>query len=193
MIVGLTGGIASGKSTVSAYFAQKGLPVFDADAVSRRITEKGGPGAQAIAGAFGRDFFDSNGVLDRKKLAEYVFRDPARTARLNGLLHPIIKEELLRRANECDAKIKIIDAPLLIESGLHEVCDKVIAVVCKTEIRIRRAQMRDGLAREEVLSRISRQLDDSARRQKADFIIDNSGTLEQTLHQADAIIEKLGG
>ena len=116
-----------------------------------------------------------------------------RTARLNGLLHPIIKEELLRRANECDAKIKIIDAPLLIESGLHEVCDKVIAVVCETEIRIRRAQMRDGLAREEVLSRISRQLDDSARRQKADFIIDNSGTLEQTLHQADAIIEKLGG
>ena len=69
----------------------------------------------------------------------------------------------------------------------------MIAVVCETEIRIRRAQMRDGLAREEVLSRISRQLDDSARRQKADFIIDNSGTLEQTLHQADAIIEKLGG
>lgn len=80
MIVGLTGGIASGKSTVSAYFAQKGLPVFDADAVSRRITEKGGPGAQAIAGAFGRDFFDSNGVLDRKNLRNMCFATRAHRA-----------------------------------------------------------------------------------------------------------------
>lgn len=193
MIVGLTGGIASGKSTVSAYFAQKGLPVFDADEISRQITQKGGPGAQAIAQGFGRDFFDFDGVLNRKKLAEYVFEDPARTAKLNELLHPVILKELFCRMHKISAPVKIIDAPLLIESGLDKVCDKVIAVVCETELRIRRAQARDGLSREEILARISRQTNDSVRRQKADFIIDNSGTLAQTLRQADAIIQKLGG
>ena len=193
MIVGLTGGIASGKSTVSAYLAQKGLPVFDADEISRRVTQKGGPGAQAIAQAFGGDFFAAAGVLDRKKLAGYVFADSARTEKLNGLLHPIIKAELLCRMEESPAPIKILDAPLLMESGLDQLCDKVIAVVCETETRIRRAQARDGLSRREILERISRQTDDSTRRQKADFIIDNTGTLAQTLRQTDAILQKLGG
>ncbi len=193
MIVGLTGGIASGKSTVSAYFAQKGIPVFDADAVAREITQKDGPGAQAILRVFGKSFFCEDGSLNRRKLAEYVFQSPDRTKRLNEILHPMIQSELLRRANECRAEIKIIDAPLLIESGLYTVCDKIIVVVCETETRVRRAQIRDGLARREILCRISRQIDDTERGKKADFIIDNSGSREQTLRQADEIIKKLGG
>lgn len=193
MIVGLTGGIASGKSTVSAYFIKRGVPVLDADALAKELTQPGAPGTAAIAKAFGADFLEENGRLNRRKLAEHVFKSPERTAALNALLHPLIQEELLRRAEENTAPIKIIDAPLLLESGLDAVCDKIIVVVCDLETRLRRAQARDGLSREEVLLRISRQASDRQRQARADFVIDNSGLMENTLRQAEAILQKLGG
>ncbi len=191
MILGLTGGIASGKSTVSRYFASKGISIVDADAISRDITKKGQKGAEAIREVFGEEFFVC-GELDRKKLASFCFGSPENTEKLNALLHPIIIDEIETQLKlHAKEKLTVLDAPLLIESGLHKRCDKVLTVICDRETRIRRAVLRSPISENEVRDRIDRQISDSERIKYSDFIIDNGGTVENTLAQADKILKEL--
>ena len=191
MILGITGGIASGKSTVSEYLRQKGIPIVDADEISRSITKKGQKGAQAVYEKLGADFF-SSGELDRKKLAEYCFNNKERTELLNSILHPIIGEEMERQAREYkNAKIIIYDVPLLFETGMDKKCDKVLTVVCKKEERIKRAMERSGMTREEVIKRIDRQMSDEEKVAKSNFKVDNSGTQEETFKQIEEILREI--
>lgn len=192
MIVGLTGGIASGKSTVAEFFRQKGIPVVDADEISRAVTEPDAEGAKAIEENFGNEMFVSK-CLDRKKLAAYCFADKKRTEKLNSVLHPIIIKEMLRQTEEYEkagAKTVIWDVPLLFETGLDRYCSKIIAVVCNENTRILRAQKRSDISAEEVKKRISRQMSDGERRKRADYIIDNGKSKEETFLQAEKISEE---
>ena len=193
MIVGLTGGIASGKSTVAEFFRQKGIPVVDADEISRAVTEPDAEGAKAIEENFGSEMFVLK-RLDRKKLAAYCFANKERTEKLNSVLHPIIIKEMLRQTEEYEkagAKTVIWDVPLLFETGLDRYCNKIIAVVCDENTRILRAQKRSDISAEEVRKRISRQMSDGERRKRADYIIDNSGSREDAFLQAQKISEEL--
>ncbi len=193
MILGLTGGIASGKSTVSEYFISKGIPVIDADAISHNITQNGNRGAEAVRETFGDEFF-VQGELDRKKLAMFCFGNSQNTEKLNELLHPIIIEEIedliKRYAGE---KLVVLDAPLLIESKLYKKCDKVLSIICDREIRIKRAMLRSSISESEVRARMDKQISDDERMRYSDFIIDNSGTVEDTLAQTDNILKELFG
>lgn len=192
MIVGLTGGIASGKSTVAEFFRQKGIPVVDADEISRAVTEPDAEGAKAIEENFGSEMFVLK-CLDRKKLAAYCFENRERTEKLNSVLHPIIIKEMLRQTEEYEkagAKTVIWDVPLLFEAGLDRYCNKIIAVVCNENTRILRAQKRSDISAEEVKKRISRQMSDGERRKRADYIIDNGKSKEETFLQAEKISEE---
>ena len=192
MIVGLTGGIASGKSTVAEFFRQKGIPVVDADEISRAVTEPDAEGAKAIEENFGSEMFVLK-CLDRKKLAAYCFENRERTEKLNSVLHPIIIKEILRQTEEYEkagAKTVIWDVPLLFEAGLDRYCNKIIAVVCNENTRILRAQKRSDISAEEVKKRISRQMSDGERRKRADYIIDNGKSKEETFLQAEKISEE---
>lgn len=192
MIVGLTGGIASGKSTVAEFFRQKGIPVVDADEISRAVTEPDAEGAKAIEENFGNEMFVLK-CLDRKKLAAYCFANKERTEKLNSVLHPIIIKEMLRQTEEYEkagAKTVIWDVPLLFETGLDRYCNKIIAVVCNENTRILRAQKRSDISAEEVKKRISRQMSDGERRKRADYIIDNGKSKEETFLQAEKISEE---
>lgn len=188
MIVGLTGGMAAGKSTVSAYLKKKGYPVVDADAISHELTAPDAAGTKAVAEAFGEEFAPG-GVLDRAKLAAWCFEDPVRTEQLNGVLHPLIVREM--RARTPKDGLCFWDVPLLFESGLENLCDRTVTLVCPKEIRIRRARERDGLTRREVLARLSRQWPDREKKRKADYAIDSRGTEEETLRKIDRLLEEL--
>ncbi len=191
MILGLTGGIASGKSTVSNYLKNKGIPVVDLDKISHKVLGKDKPCTKQVKKAFGKDFF-VDGRLDRQKLGKFCFENKERTELLNSIVHPFIYEEMEKQLTENkDAPIVILDAPLLIEAELYKRCHKVILVISSEETRITRAIKRSNLSKLEVQKRMERQLSDEERKKYADFIIDNNGELQQTFQQLDEILKEL--
>lgn len=183
MRIGLTGGIAAGKSMVSGLLAELGAWILDADAISREVVEPGTEGLKAIAAEFGEKVIMPDGTLDRRALGAEVFGDPQKLERLNGILHPIIKAEMLKRAAEIEEQhpkdIVIFDVPLLIESGWQDVADEVWLVSAPIEQRIRRIAMRDGLDEKQAMERISAQMTDEQKAKYADVIINNGGSIQE--------------
>ena len=154
MILGLTGGIASGKSTASNYLKSKGIAIVDLDKISHKVLGKNKPASKQVMKAFGKEFF-IDGRLDRHKLGRYCFENQERTALLNSIVHPFIYEEMEKQLEENkDAPIVILDAPLLIEAQLYKRCDKVMLVVSCEEQRILRAIKRSNLSKLEVQKRM---------------------------------------
>jgi len=192
-LLGLTGGIASGKSTIAAHFRDNGIPVIDADQISRQITAKDAIGSKLIMREFGKQFF-VNGELDRRALAKFVFSSEANTRKLESLLHPIIMREIDDRVAayaQQEELLVVLDAPLLVESGLHILCNGVLLITADEKIRIQRAMQRSHLTEEEARRRIQRQIPDVQKRKVADYVIDNSGDLTKTLYEADTYIQAL--
>ena len=183
MRIGLTGGIAAGKSMVSGLLAELGAWILDADAISREVVEPGTDGLKAIVTEFGEKVIMPDGTLDRKALGAEVFGDPQKLERLNGILHPIIKAEMLRRAAAIEENhpedIVIFDVPLLIESGWQDAADEVWLVSAPIEQRIRRIAMRDGLDEKQAMERISAQMTDEQKAKYADVIINNGGSIQE--------------
>lgn len=183
MRIGLTGGIAAGKSMVSELLAELGAWILDADAISREVVEPGTEGLKAVAAEFGEKVLTSEGKLDRRALGAEVFGDPQKLERLNGILHPIIKAEMLKRAAEIEEQhpkdIVIFDVPLLIESGWQDVADEVWLVSAPVEQRMRRIAMRDGLDEKQAMERISAQMTDEQKAKYADVIINNGGSIQE--------------
>ncbi|MBE7092313.1 MAG: dephospho-CoA kinase [Clostridiales bacterium] len=191
MILGLTGGIASGKSTVSNYLKLKGLPVVDLDKIAHKVLGKNKPATKKLMKAFGKEFF-VDGRLDRQLLGRYCFDNASRTELLNSIVHPYIYEEMEKQMEENkNAPILVLDAPLLIEAGLYKRCQKVMLVISSEETRIQRAIKRSNLSKLEVQKRMERQLSDEERKKYADYIIDNEGTIQETLKQIDGILKEL--
>ncbi len=188
-VIGLTGGIASGKSTASLWLGEKGLKIIDADEISKEILEKDRDVMSRVDAAF-PGFFRC-GTLDRRALAAYVFSDPGRTEVLNSILHPAIIAEIRRRTEEERGDV-VIDAPLLFETGLDAICDVTVVITCNKEERIRRAMERSGLSREETELRIGKQSDDSEKILKADYVVDNSGSVCELYQKLERLTEEMG-
>lgn len=189
VIVGLTGGIGSGKSTVATMFGDLGVHWVDADIVAREVVEPGTPALARIAEHFGDDILMDNGALDRARLRTLVFEDPAERIWLEGLLHPVIRDELIRQLNarNDDATYTLpyamLVSPLLLETNQHELTDRVVVVDVPQEVQIQRTMNRDTNTREQVERIIAAQMPREKRLQNADEVIDNTRELTEVAHQ----------
>ncbi len=184
-VLGLTGGIGSGKSTVARLFGKQGVHWVDADDVARQVVEPGTPALQAIAGHFGRDVLTPEGTLDRARLRQIVFADPEQRAWLESLLHPIIRAELVRQLTlSDDARPSVLlVSPLLLETDQHELVRRVIVVDVPVEVQLQRTMARDNNTREQVQRIIDAQMPRAQRLARADVVIDNSRPLEDVERQ----------
>ncbi|MBY5937718.1 dephospho-CoA kinase [Marinobacter nauticus] len=190
-VIGLTGGIGSGKSTVARMFGALGVHWVDADDVARQVVEPGTQALRAIADHFGESILQGNGELDRAALRQKVFEDPEQRRWLEGLLHPIIRQELIRQLSPEDYNLPyvMLVSPLLLETNQHELVERIVVVDVPEETQINRTMTRDGNSREQVERILAAQMPRAARREKADAIINNAQPLErveasvQALHQ----------
>jgi dephospho-CoA kinase len=189
ILIGITGGIGSGKSEVSAYLRQRSEQVICADEAAREVVQKGENGSDALRIAFGSAYFLPDGSLNRIKLAQRVFEQPEDLKQLNGLLHPLIIQSIWDKALKLEGRV-FIDAALLIETEMHIKMDYVWVVTAEMETRICRVMKRDGVAREAVEKRIINQMDDAQRLKFADEIIDNSSSLEALYRQIDYLLKR---
>lgn len=192
MIIGLTGSIASGKSTVANMLKANGLPIVDADLVAREVVEPGTPVLKKIAEVFGQDILTDDGNLNRGKLGSLIFHDETKRKMLNDIIHPAIRQEMLRRRDEYIAKGEktvIMDIPLLFESKLQHFVEKILVVSVTEEIQLKRLMDRNQLSKEEALARISTQLPLSIKEQGADAVVYNNSTFEETEKQLVTILK----
>lgn len=187
LVVGLTGGIGSGKSTVAAMLARRGAVVIDADAIAREVVAQGTPALAALVERFGPGILDSAGNLDRKALAALAFADEESRKALEAITHPAIGEEFLRRISGApEGSIVVHDVPLLVEGGMAERYAAVIVVEAPREVRLDRLEQR-GIDRADAEARMAAQATDAERREVATWVVDNSGDLQALDAQVDAI------
>lgn len=178
-VVGLTGGIGAGKSAVSERFARLGVPVVDTDVIARELTVSGGEALPAIREAFGNSVFSRADELDRAALRQQVFADPAARARLETILHPLIRRAAGQRLAALDAPYALLVVPLLLETGAYaDIVQRTLLVDCPESIRVERVMARSALTRAEVVAIVAAQVHDEARRAVADDKIDNTGGLD---------------
>lgn len=185
--IGLTGGIASGKSTVAELFVELGAGLVDTDAVARHLVEPGSPALAEIRREFGSDVIDAHGGLDRRRMRSLVFADPARRRALERILHPAIRSRSLELAAASDAPYVIIAVPLLVETGFAEHVDRVLVVDCPESLQLDRLMQRDGVTLDEARAMLSAQAERSERVAAADDLIDNGGSLESTRDQVRSL------
>ena len=193
--VGLTGGLACGKTFVGEALAALGCHVLQADQLGHAVLLPGGEAYAPVVREFGPGILGENDEIDRRALAEQVFGSAERLALLNSLVHPPVlrqEEAWLERMAACDPRgIAVIEAAILVEIGSHQRFDKLIVVVCEEHQQIERSMKRDGADRERVSARLSRQMPLSEKRKFADFIVDTSGTKEETLRQVRVVFDAL--
>ena len=193
-VYGLTGGIGSGKSAAAAIFEELGIPVVSADELSRVIVTPGSEGLAAVVEAFGSGVLDEHGDLDRRKLGKLVFRDPSQRARLEGILHPRIRDrfqDVLTTLEATGQHTVIYEVPLLFENNLEKTMKAVILVSAPEALRIARVVERDKLSLEDVRARMAAQMDDAGRRARAQHVLENDGDLEHLHRQVEALLAKL--
>lgn len=195
LTIGLTGGIATGKSTVSALLRQVGFPIVDADIVAREVVEPGTPTLEKIKLAFGPGIID-NGVLDRRKLGQIVFEDGAQLKKLNDIMQPAISSAMADKINFWrlqNVPILVLDVPLLFERDYdkNKLVDKIIVVTASEEIQLSRLENRDQLSNMEARNRVKAQLPISQKIARADYVIDNNGRIEELQEQVTVLIKKI--
>jgi len=195
-VFGLTGNIGSGKSTVAAMLREAGIPVLDADRISKEVTAPGGRAYDAVVRAFGREIVRDDGSIDRKRLGEIVFSDPASRERLERITHPAILEamkEAIAGIEREGHRAAIVEATLIHESGRKGLFEAVISVTCDRETAISRLAARDGMSRSQAEARLRAQMDADRKAGASDYVIDNSGSLEATRQQVEKIVRVLLG
>lgn len=190
LVIGLTGGIATGKSTVSRMLRELGAPVVDADAIVHELQQPGTPVTMAIGREFGPEVIRPDGSLDRAALGRIVFSDPARRKALEAIVHPAVRERMyaeMERCRQAGEPAVVLDIPLLIESGWQRTVDQVWLVYVDRATQLARLIGRDGLTPAAAEQRLAAQMDLEAKRAMAHFIIDNRGTLDETRVQVEAV------
>ena len=188
--IGLTGGVASGKSTVAEIFTQLGAAVVDTDAVAREVVAPGEPGLRAVAEAFGTEILLPSGELDRRALRSVVFSDPKRRQLLESILHPLIRARTLQLIDALEAPYAIVVVPLLLETGFAELVERILVVDCPQTQQLERLRRRDDIDETEARAMLAAQIDRQARLARADDVIDNSGSLEATRRQVETLHEQ---
>jgi dephospho-CoA kinase len=195
MLIGLTGGISSGKDTVASFLRELGVTIIDADEISREIVKPGMPAWAELVEEFGSEILSPDNTIDRSKLGKIVFNEPSQLQRLNGITHPkIIAEEKKRIQSILKINPKaiiVVNAALLIESGNYKNMDKVIVVYADEKVQIERAMKRDHLSLSEVQKRIDAQIPLNEKSKYADFLIDNNGTFKNTKEQVEKVFKAL--
>lgn len=191
---GLTGGISTGKSTVADFFKKRGVPVIEADLISREICQKGEEGWKRIKEVFGESVFEPDGTLNRQKLGELVFSDAKKRKLLETLTHPLIMESVRRKIRayfDEGQPLVLVEAALLFEAGYEKEFHGMIVVTCKSEQQIKRLCDRSGMSKDKALQMIGSQMPLSEKVKRATFVIDNSGTLEETEKSAQEVFDKI--
>ncbi len=195
LIVGVTGGVGSGKTTVSRIFEKEGAYLIDADQIARELVEPLRPSWREIIRLFGKEILNQDKTIDRKSLAEKAFADPEQRRLLNQILHPRIKRELVKRVRAIGRKdphaIVIFDAPLLVETGFHQEMDKVVVVTSTKSQQIARLKKRSGMSETETRRIIASQLALEEKIKLADYIVRNEGSIQKTRREAREIFQEL--
>lgn len=191
MIIGLTGSIASGKSTVAKMIQSYNLPIVDADQVARQVVEPGSPTLLKIAEVFGQDVISEDGTMNRAKVGNLIFHDETKRQQLNAIIHPAIREEMIRQRDEFISygeKNVFMDIPLLFESKLEHFVEKIIVVSVTEDVQLERLMERNGLTEEEAKARIATQIPVKDKEALADVVIYNNGSLEDTALQLQNVL-----
>ncbi|NWF94320.1 MAG: dephospho-CoA kinase [Syntrophaceae bacterium] len=195
LVVGLTGGVASGKTAVSRIWREEGAYLIDADQIARELVQPDMPAWHELQRAFGQEILQEDGSVDRRRLAKKVFSDPGQRDLLNRILHPRIKAEVARRVEEISRRdpdaIVVVDAALLIETGDYKEMDRLVLVTSTEEQQIQRLRSRDGITVEEAEKVLSAQMSLEEKLKVADFIIRNEGSLEETNVRAREVFKEL--
>ncbi len=192
--IAITGGAGSGKSTVARMFGELGAPVLDADAAAKDAVAVGTPAYEELRCLFGAEYFNPDGELNRAKVSQLVFTDPEARQRLNDIVHPRVARELQERVKELaqqGADLVMVEVPLLFEAGSEAAYDRVIVVYVDPEDQIRRLKERDGRGAEEIAGILSAQWPLADKAVRADDVVDNRGSLDETRRQVEAIWEKI--
>lgn len=190
LTIGVTGGIGSGKSAVTDFFAAKSIAIIDADLAARMVVEPGRPALAAIADHFGPGILTREGVLDRRQLRDIIFQDDGERRWLEALLHPLIGEHIIQELSLVESSYAILVSPLLIEAGQIELVDQLLVVDVPETLQIQRTMNRDQMSEEQTRRVIQSQASRKQRLAKADDIVDNSGTLEQLHHSLETLHQR---
>lgn len=193
-VIGLTGGIASGKSTVSRMLLEAGIPVIDADLVAREVVEPGTKGLEQLVETFGKEILQEDGTLNRAQLGQIIFTNPEQREVVNQILQPIIRETFEKRIanySEAGEAIIVLDLPLLYEMHYETLCDEVIVVWVHQRLQIHRLEKRNGFTKEEAMQRIQSQMPLKEKKDRADIVFDNTKTLENLIQQVQKWLEKV--
>ncbi|HLC65510.1 MAG TPA: dephospho-CoA kinase [Candidatus Nanoarchaeia archaeon] len=190
MIIGLTGNLGSGKTTIAEMFRKRGFIVVNLDDVGKEILKKGKEAYSRVVKAFGKNILDESGEINRKRLADIVFSDGAKWASLCAISHPIVREKMIEVIGKNKGKNLLFDASMLIEAGVNDLVGKVIVVKIDSSIRDER-MMQKNMDLQEAKLRLQRQIPQEKREKYADFIIDNSGTVKESEKQVEEILKKL--
>jgi dephospho-CoA kinase len=193
--VGLTGGIASGKSSVAGFLSELGAYLVDADRIAHELLAPGGHGVEAVVGRFGTDVLDDDDGIDRERLGRLVFADPDARHALEPIVHPAVREEMDRlveayRQTEKGSPVAVVDAALLVETGRHRTLDRLIVVRCSREVQLARLEKR-GLTREEAEARLDAQAPLAEKLAVADYVIDTETDLDETRAQTERVWERI--
>ncbi|RJG50047.1 dephospho-CoA kinase [Motilimonas pumila] len=190
-IIGLTGGIGSGKSSASRFFSDLGIEIVDADVVAREVVEPGSPALMAIEEKFGPSILQQNNHLDRKRLRELTFSNQANKSWLNQLLHPLIRERILSQLKACKGPYALLEAPLLLENNLQQYTDAVIVVDLPEQAQLQRACERDNSQAKQIRAIMNAQISRPERLTRAQFVLDNSSDLSWLKSQVNKIHHQL--
>ena len=193
-VLGLTGGICCGKSEAARLLRQLGAYHIDADAISRALTAPGGEALPAIRQIFGDGVFREDGSLNRQALGDLVFGDPAQKRALEGILHPLVQRNMLRMLDEADqgeAKVALLDVPLLFETGMDALCDEVWVMSARREIQIQRIMARDGLNQQQAEARVDSQMDPEEREKRAGRVISSEKPLDKMQAEITGLYQQL--
>ncbi len=194
-VIGLTGGVATGKTLVTDYLKSKGVVVIDADLLSREAVRVGEPAYKEFLDEFGSEFIHPDGTLHRKKLADLIFNSSEKRKKLEEIIHPRVYEAAWKKIRKIQVQspdaLIVFSVPLLLESRHEKEVDKVVLVYADESVQIQRLMERNGYTEEEARKRISAQMPIEEKKKRADFLIHNTGTKEETLRQVDALLSKL--
>ena len=190
-VIGITGGISSGKSFVSSVVKKAGYPVIDADLISKELSQKGGSIYNAIIRAFGESYLDENKEIDRQKLGSLIFNDNQAKGLLNSISHPLIIEEMERQIAYSKSDLVFVDVPLLYESGLENMFDKIVCVYLPRKIQIERLMARDNISYEYAVKKVESQLSLEKKKRMADFVINSSNSFDYVESNVLELIKKL--
>lgn len=193
--LGLTGGIATGKSTADEYFKKQNIPIIDADKIAHKLMSPGRASYQAILEYFGKEVLAADHEIDRKKLGAIVFNDKNQLKRLNELTHPLIlnnMEEKMMQYQKQDMPLVILDIPLLFEDKLTHYCDATLLITAPPQLELSRLMIRNNLSKVDAQKRIASQMPLTQKQRLADYVIDNSGTVEDLESKLSSLLKEIG-